>query len=130
VRWRDGGERDWKAEGPTPPLSLLPPSSADGVAAYATKGIWVSALYQALTVLAFEGLGVAADAGLHCLDDEAHWPRSRRALAAALATISLICLVGGTQIAMAIVLLFCPTTGAGGEALLSFCNAPSIFDRL
>ena len=64
---------------PTRPLSLLPPSSADGVAAYATKGIWISALYQALTVLAFEGLGVAADAGLHCLDDEAHWPRARRA---------------------------------------------------
>lgn len=90
----------------------------------------MSALYQALTVLTFDGLGVAVDAGLHGLHDAAHWPRSRRALAKTLATIALLCLIGGGRIALEIVMLFCPTEGEGGAALLAFCNAPSIFDRL
>ena len=42
----------------------------------------------------------------------------------------LIGLVGGSRICFDILILFCPGVNAQGKAMMSFCNVPSLFDRI
>jgi hypothetical protein len=111
----------------TPPPTLYP---ADGITAYTRRSIWLLALYQGITSLSADALGVLADAAFHGVHDAPHWPATRRATLRALGMLAALSLGGGISIAVETLALFCPQKGADGRLLLAFCNAPSIFDRL
>lgn len=104
--------------------------TADGVTKYPVKGIWLSALYQALTSFAAEGVALVVDAVFHGIDYRKSWPLTRKGALTFLGWLLLIGLVGGSRICFDILILFCPSVNAEGKAMMSFCNVPSLFDRI
>ena len=94
-----GGGRDSLPKTHAPPL-LIPtspphPTPADGVTAYTTRSIWLLALYQCITCLTADALGVVADATFHGVHDAAHWPVGRRPTLASLGMLAALSLGGG-----------------------------------
>ena len=104
--------------------------AADGVSKYPIKGIWLSALYQAITTFVAEGIALVVDAVFHGIDYRKSWPLTRRGALTFLGWLLLIAFVGGSRICFDILLLFCPSVNAEGKAMMSFCNVPSLFDRI
>ena len=46
--------------------------------------------------------------------------------------MAVLVTIGGGRIALELIMLFCPTTAPGGDGgvLLSYCNKPSLFDKM
>ncbi len=49
--------------------------------------------------------------------------------------MAVLVTIGGARIALELLMLFCPTTapvgkGGGSGVLLSYCNRPSLFDKM
>ena len=126
-----GGPRKNQPPAPSSPSPLLPLfSSADGLAAYPARAVWTTALWQALTVLAADGAGLAIDWAFHGADPRPEWPAG--GVWPYLATMAVLVTIGGGRIALELIMLFCPTTAPGGDGgvLLSYCNKPSLFDKM
>ena len=104
--------------------------TADGVTKYPVRGIWLSALYQAITTFVAEGIALVVDAIFHGIDYRRSWPLTRKGALTFLGWLLLIGLVGGSRICFDILILFCPSVNAEGKAMMSFCNVPSLFDRI
>ena len=103
---------------------------ADGVTHYPVKGIWLSALYQAITTFVAEAIALIVDAVFHGIDYRKSWPVTKKGALTFLGWLLLIGLVGGSRICFDILILFCPGVNAQGKAMMSFCNVPSLFDRI
>ena len=104
--------------------------TADGVNKYPIKSIWLSALYQAITTFIAEGIALIVDAVFHGIDYRKNWPLTRKGAFTFLGWLLLIAFVGGSRICFDILILFCPSVNAEGKSMMSFCNAPSLFDRI
>ena len=115
----------------SPPFHAISSSTAaDGLAAYPARSVWTTALWQALTVLAADGAGLAIDWAFHGADPRPEWPAS---IGPYLGTMAILVTIGGARIALELIMLFCPTTApgdGGGGVLLSYCNKPSLFDKM
>ena len=110
----------------------LRPSTADGLAPYPARAVWTTALWQALTVLAADAAGLAIDWAFHGVDPRPEWPAG---IGPYLTVMAVLVTIGGARIALELLMLFCPTTapvgkGGGSGVLLSYCNRPSLFDKM
>ena len=80
-------------------------------------------------MLISDAAGLAIDWAFHGADPRPEWPAS---IGPYLATMAVLVTIGGARIALELIMLFCPTTAPGkeGGVLLSYCNKPSLFDKM
>lgn len=89
--------------------------------------IWINAVGQLITGFFFDFVGLVAEAYWHDFEWDKVLPRNLKRVAI---YVFIVITLGGTRLAIELILLFCPTYSAEHGVILHQCDRPSIFQAI